>query len=56
MGNLVYTETISALKVKQHIDELECLYLLNLLPLPHIKQCRPYALLTKKAEGVAQNC
>lgn len=51
MGNLVYTETSSVLKVEQHTDELEGLYLLNQLTLPHFKQCCPYAFLTKKAVG-----
>lgn len=51
MGNLVYTERTPTLKVNQHIDELEFLYLLNLLTLPHIKQRCPYAFLTKKAAG-----
>lgn len=51
MGNLVYTERTPTLKVKQHIDELEFIYLLNLLTLLHIKQRCPYAFLTKKAVG-----
>ena len=52
-GNLAYTETTSSLKVKLYTDELECLYLLNLLALPHIKQRRPYAFPQRKLWGIA---
>ena len=51
-GNSAYTETTSALKVRSHTDELECLYLLNLLTLPHIKQRRPYAFPQRKLWGI----
>lgn len=51
MGNMVYVETTSTLQVKEHVDELEFLSLLNVLTLPHIKQGCPYAMLTKKAVG-----
>lgn len=54
MGNLVYTETTATLKVKQHTDELEFIYLSNLLTLPHFKQCCPYVFFTKKNCGALQ--
>ena len=51
MRNLVYTETTSTLKVKQHSDELEFIYSLNFLALLHFKQHCPYASFTTKAVG-----
>lgn len=40
---------MSMFKVKKHTDELECLYLFNLLTPPYIKQNCPDAFLTEKS-------
>lgn len=50
--NLVYTEVTSTLKVKQHTDELEFIYLLNLLTLPLFSVV--HMLFHKKSCGVLQ--